>query len=169
MRLTSRGRHAVSAMVDLRKNSQKSNRKPITLSSIAERQSISMSYLEQLFRQLREAGLVRSVRGPGGGYYLNKEATEITVADIITAVNEPMHATKCENSSRGCNNGKRCDTHQLWRALECYILRFMEAITLQQVLDQGVILNQLEMGDMADYVGKYDDSTKADIAIARVS
>lgn len=148
MRLTSRGRHAVSAMVDLSNNGQKTS-KPITLASIAERQLISLSYLEQLFRCLREGGLVRSVRGPGGGYFLNKEATDITVAEIVRAVNEPMHATQCENASRGCHRGNRCDTHQLWHSLECYIFLFLDAVTLQRVCDQDVVLDQLELGSFS--------------------
>jgi len=165
MRLTSRGRHAISAMVDLKKNSEKSNGKPITLASIAERQFISLSYLEQLFRNLRENGLVRSVRGPGGGYFLNKDATDITVSAIVQAVNEPMHATMCENAARGCHRGNRCDTHQLWRALEGYILRFMDAVTLQQIVDKAVILDQLPMGNLADYM---DKENKTDITIAKI-
>ncbi len=165
MRLTSRGRHAVSAMVDLKNNSHKNNGKPITLASIAERQFISLSYLEQLFRNLRENGLVRSVRGPGGGYFLNKEATEITVSAIVKAVNEPMHATMCENAARGCHRGNRCDTHQLWRALEGYILRFMDAVTLQQIVDKSVLLDELAMGELSDYMEK---ENKTDIAIAKI-
>ncbi|MDQ6978675.1 MAG: Rrf2 family transcriptional regulator [Mariprofundaceae bacterium] len=169
MRLTSRGRHAVSAMVDLRKSSQKNESKPITLASIAERQFISLSYLEQLFRNLRENGLVRSVRGPGGGYFLNKDAAEITVADIVRAVNEPMHATVCENAARGCHRGHRCDTHQLWRALEGYILCFMEAVTLQQIVDKKVVLDQLDMGNLSDYMEENMPAQKADINIEKVS
>jgi Rrf2 family iron-sulfur cluster assembly transcriptional regulator len=169
MRLTSRGRHAVSAMVDLRKNSQKDDRKPITLASIAERQFISLSYLEQLFRNLRENGLVRSVRGPGGGYFLNKDAAEITVADIVRAVNEPMHATMCENAARGCHRGHRCDTHQLWRALEGYILCFMEAVSLQQIVDKNVVLDQLDMGNLSDFMDENMPKKKADINIEKVS
>jgi len=169
MRLTSRGRHAVSAMVDLRKNSQKDDSKPITLASIAERQFISLSYLEQLFRNLRENGLVRSVRGPGGGYFLNKDAADITVADIVRAVNEPMHATMCENAARGCHRGNRCDTHQLWRALEGYILRFMDAVTLQQIVDKNVVLDQLDMGNLSDYMEENMPAQKADISIEKVS
>jgi len=156
-------------MVDLRKNSQKDGSKPITLASIAERQFISLSYLEQLFRNLRENGLVRSVRGPGGGYFLNKDATEITVADIVRAVNEPMHATMCENAARGCHRGHRCDTHQLWRALEGYILCFMDAVTLQQIVDKNVVLDHLAMGDLSDYMEENMAPRKADISIEKVS
>lgn len=144
MRLTSRGRHAVSAMVDLRKNCPDGCEKPVTLASVAERQFISLSYLEQLFRHLREGGLVRSVRGPGGGYFLNREANQITIADIVMAVNEPMHATFCENAPRGCHRGNRCDTHQLWRVLECYIFDFLKQVTLQQVVDKKVPLKGLD-------------------------
>ncbi len=150
MRLTSRGRHAVSAMVDLRKHCPDDCHKPVTLASIAERQFISLSYLEQLFRHLREGGLVRSVRGPGGGYFLNKDATKLTIADIVMAVNEPMHATVCENAPRGCHRGNRCDTHQLWRVLECYIFDFLRQVTLQQVVDKKVSLKNFDTSAWED-------------------
>ena len=149
MRLTSKGRYAVSAMVDL--NKQRKNG-PTTLAAISERQFISLSYLEQLFRRLRENGLVRSVRGPGGGYLLAKDAVDISVADIIRAVNEPVRTTMCENGIRGCHRGKRCDTHQLWESMGLHIFRFMDAVSLEQVCAKDVVLDHVELGDVADYL-----------------
>ncbi len=142
MRLTSKGRYAVSAMVDLNKNGQE---KPVTLAAISERQFISLSYLEQLFRRLREAGLVRSVRGPGGGYQLARPADEITVAEVIRAVNEPVRTTMCENGVRGCHRGNRCDTHQLWEAMGEHIQRFLDAVTIDQVTRKDVHLDRLDL------------------------
>jgi len=150
MRLTSKGRYAVSAMVDL--NNFGDAESPVTLAAISERQFISLSYLEQLFRALRANGLVRSIRGPGGGYLLAREANKITIADIIRAVNEPIRTTMCENAVRGCHRGQRCDTHQLWDAMGQYIYRFLDAVTVQMVCDKQVVLNQLEFGDMDLYM-----------------
>lgn len=149
MRLTSKGRYAVSAMVDLNKQQAEG---PVTLAAISERQFISLSYLEQLFRRLRENGLVRSVRGPGGGYLLAREPEEISVADIIRAVNEPVHTTMCENGVRGCHRGNRCDTHQLWEALGLHIYRFLDAVTLAQVCNKEVLLNQIHLAEVDDYI-----------------
>ncbi len=149
MRLTSKGRYAVSAMVDLHNQREKG---PVTLSAISERQFISLSYLEQLFRRLRESGLVASVRGPGGGYLLAKEAADISVAEIIRAVNEPVRTTMCENGIRGCHRGQRCDTHQLWESLGLHIYRFMDAVSLEQVCAKNVVLDHVELGDVAEYM-----------------
>ena len=148
MRLTSKGRYAVSAMVDLNNQLEKG---PVTLSAISERQFISLSYLEQLFRRLRESGLVTSVRGPGGGYLLAKAAVDISVAEIIRAVNEPVRTTMCENGIRGCHRGMRCDTHQLWESLGLHIYRFMDAVSLEQVCNKDVVLDHIELGDVAEY------------------
>jgi len=142
MRLTSKGRYGVSAMVDLNKHGAEHN--PVTLAAISERQFISLSYLEQLFRALRIGGLVRSIRGPGGGYLLTRPAVEITVADVIRAVNEPIRTTMCENAVRGCHRGQRCDTHQLWDAMGQYIYRFLDAVNIQMVCDKAVALEHLE-------------------------
>jgi Rrf2 family iron-sulfur cluster assembly transcriptional regulator len=149
MRLTSKGRYAVSAMVDLYKQQ---DRGPVTLAAISERQFISLSYLEQLFRCLREAGLVSSVRGPGGGYLLTRSATEISIANIIRAVNEPVRTTVCENAVRGCHGGSRCDTHQLWESLGQHIYRFLDAVSLKQVCKDDVVLSHVELGDVEDYI-----------------
>jgi len=148
MRLTSKGRYGVSAMVDLNKNGK--DGKPVTLASISERQFISLSYLEQLFRSLRAGGLVRSVRGPGGGYLLAHPANEITIANVIQAVNEPIRTTLCENAVRGCHRGKRCDTHQLWDAMGQHIYRFLDAVTIEMVCQKEVSLASLELKPIED-------------------
>ncbi|RMG92047.1 MAG: Rrf2 family transcriptional regulator [Zetaproteobacteria bacterium] len=165
MRLTSKGRYAVSAMVDLSKQ-QKGG--PVTLAAISERQFISLSYLEQLFRKLREAGLVNSVRGPGGGYTMARDPSEITVAEVIRAVNEPVHTTMCENGVRGCHRGNRCDTHQLWEALGLHIYRFLDAVTIQQVRDGEVFLDRIELADVSQYLNQGDE-VRMDARIASVS
>jgi len=165
MRLTSKGRYAVSAMVDL-KNQHENG--PITLSAISERQFISLSYLEQLFRRLRENGLVTSVRGPGGGYLLARDAADISVADIIRAVNEPVRTTMCENGIRGCHRGQRCDTHQLWESLGLHIYRFMDSVSLEQVCARDAVLNHIQLGDVAKYL-PVDPITEGMIKIEAVS
>jgi len=148
MRLTSKGRYAVSALVDL--NKQK--KLPVTLAAISERQFISLSYLEQLFRCLRESGLVRSVRGPGGGYLLARDAENISIAEIIRAVNEPVRTTMCENGVRGCHKGNRCDTHQLWESLGQHIYRFLDAVSLAQVCARDAELDHIKLGDIENYL-----------------
>jgi len=150
MRLTSKGRYAVSAMVDL--SNHVNENKPVTLATISERQFISLSYLEQLFRSLRLGGLVKSVRGPGGGYLLARAADEISIANIIQAANESIKTTLCENAVRGCHRGKRCDTHQMWEALGSHIYRFLDAVTLQQVCDKQVRLDTIELAPLEDYM-----------------
>jgi len=149
MRLTSKGRYAVSAMVDLNKNREHG---PVTLASISERQFISLSYLEQLFRRLREEGLVTSVRGPGGGYKLAKPASEIVVTEIITAVNESIRTTLCEDADRGCHQGSRCDTHQLWNALGRHIYRFLDTITLEDVCQKNIYLDKIVLAPVENYL-----------------
>ncbi|MDT8375522.1 MAG: Rrf2 family transcriptional regulator [Mariprofundaceae bacterium] len=149
MRLTSKGRYAVSAMVDLNKHCEDG---PVTLASISERQFISLSYLEQLFRRLREEGLVSSVRGPGGGYKLAKPASTIVISEIITAVNETIRATRCEDGDRGCHQGSRCDTHQLWNALGRHIYRFLDTITLEDVCAKNVYLDRIVLAPVENYM-----------------
>jgi len=150
MRLTSKGRYGVSAMVDINNNGKSG--KPVTLAAISERQFISLSYLEQLFRSLRAGGLVRSIRGPGGGYLLAHPANEITIADVIQAVNEPIRTTMCENAVRGCHRGKRCDTHQLWDAMGKHIYRFLDVVTIEMVCQKEVDLYNLELKPVEDIV-----------------
>ncbi len=148
MRLTSKGRYAVSAMVDITKHQSDG---PVNLAAISERQFISLSYLEQLFRHLRENGLVKSVRGPGGGYLLNKEPAEISVADTIRAVDEQIQATRCVNALRGCHRGHRCDTHELWDSLGQHIYRFLDVVSLADVCEKRVRLETVELAPVERY------------------
>ncbi len=149
MRLTSKGRYAVSAMVDLSKHQMDG---PVNLAIISERQFISLSYLEQLFRRLREGGLVKSVRGPGGGYLLNRNAADISVSDVIRAVDEQTQAARCVNAMRGCYRGHRCDTHELWDALGRHIYRFLDVITLEDVCEKRVRLDTVELAPVERYL-----------------
>jgi Rrf2 family iron-sulfur cluster assembly transcriptional regulator len=142
MRLSTRGRYAVMAMVDLAaQTAAHGTAKPVALGEIAERQGISLSYLEQLFGKLRRAGLVLSARGPGGGYRLAFPAAETRIADIILAVDEPIKATRCEvGSPRGCLGGRsRCLTHDLWEELGNQIHMFLTSVTLDDVVRRRVL------------------------------
>ena len=132
MRLTTKGRYAVTAMLDLAFHSQL---KPVTLTEIAARQTISLSYLEQLFARLRRANMVKGVRGPGGGYSLAGSPDEINIADIIAAVDEPLDATKCGGEAN-CQNEKACLTHDLWMGLSDQIRDYLKGITLAQLLEK---------------------------------
>ena len=116
MRLTTKGRFAVTAMIDL---ALRQDNGPVTLAAISQRQHISLSYLEQLFGKLRRHELVESTRGPGGGYSLGRKASEITVADIITSVDEPLDATHCGGKENCYGDGGRCMTHDLWTSSRC--------------------------------------------------
>ena len=131
MKLSTKGRYAVMAMVDLASHSKGS---PVALADIAERQEISLSYLEQLFAKLRRGGLVKSVRGPGGGYLLAHGLESTRISDIILAVDEPIRATRCEQGSPGCLNGQRCLTHELWTELGEQIRLFLGHVTLDDVV-----------------------------------
>jgi Rrf2 family iron-sulfur cluster assembly transcriptional regulator len=132
MKLSTKGRYAVMAMADLARRSVKA---PVTLADIASRQSISLSYLEQLFARLRKAGLVESVRGPGGGYTLARTAENIRVYDIMAAVDESLDVTRCEGEAKGCmESGRRCITHDLWDELSRHIYLFLGSITLEDVI-----------------------------------
>lgn len=139
MRLSTKGRYAVMAMVDLA--SQDGGSKPVSLADIAQRQAISLSYLEQLFSKLRRGGLVQSVRGPGGGYRLSRAAGEVRVADIIVAVDEPINATRCRTgSAKGCApGGARCVTHDLWEELGREIHVFLSSVSLADVIEKRVL------------------------------
>ena len=130
MRLTTKGRFAVTAMVDL---SMRQTRGPVTLATISERQHISLSYLEQLFGKLRRAKLVTSVRGPGGGYCLARPTAGITVAEIITAVDEPIDATQCAGKEN-CNDDRRCITHDLWATLNQKMNDYLNSVSLADVV-----------------------------------
>ena len=130
MRLSTKGRYAVMAMADLA--SREGRAGPVSLGEIAESQEISLSYLEQLFAKLRKGGLVASVRGPGGGYRLSRPASELRVADIIVAVDEPISATRCKaGSPKGCTGtAARCLTHDLWEELGRQIHVFLSSVSL---------------------------------------
>jgi len=132
MKLTSKGRYAVTAMIDIALNQDKG---AITLSIISERQGISLSYLEQLFAKLKKAGLVSSARGPGGGYRLSRIPAEISISEIIRAVDESVDARKCGGKSN-CNGGEQCLSHELWTELSSTIDTFLKSITLQSVVDK---------------------------------
>lgn len=135
MRLTTKGRYAVTAMVDLAMHGRDG---PVALAEIAERQMISLSYLEQLFGRLRRTGLVRSVRGPGGGYRLARQPDDTTVADVILAVDEPISATQCGgNEGKMCKGDQHCLTHWLWLRLGDHIYDFLAAVTLEQVVAEN--------------------------------
>lgn len=133
MQLSTKGRYAVMAMVDLASNGSGSS---LPLASIAERQHISVAYLEQLFMKLRRAGLVKAIRGPKGGYQLARAPSEISVADIMAAADEPVRMNRCSvEGNDWCLGSKRCATHDLWQALGVHISAFLGAVSLKDVLD----------------------------------
>ena len=138
MKLSTKGRYAVMAMVDLAVNS---NGSPVALADIADRQEISLSYLEQLFGRLRKGGLVKSVRGPGGGYLLARPAPQMRVSDIILAVDEPIQTTRCApGSPAGCHNHKgRCLTHDLWEELGNQIYLYLSSVSLNDVVERKLL------------------------------
>ena len=132
MRLTTKGRFAVTAMIDVAMHSTNG---PATLAAVSERQKISLSYLEQLFGKLRRYGLVASVRGPGGGYRLAGPAENVSVADIIIAVDEPIDATQC-GGRENCHDDRRCMTHELWASLNSHIFDFLHSVSLAELVRQ---------------------------------
>lgn len=136
MKLSTRGRYAVMAMVDL---ASRGPGRPVALADIAARQEISLSYLEQLFARLRREGLVKSVRGPGGGYLLGRPADVLPVSDIILAVDEPIKATRCRSDShKGCTTQGRCLTHDLWEELGRQIHLYLSGVTIGDVVEKRV-------------------------------
>ena len=132
MRLTTKGRFAVTAMIDL---AMRQHSGPVTLAGISQRQEISLSYLEQLFGKLRRHEIVESVRGPGGGYCLGRHAAEITVADVIIAVDEPLDATQC-GGRENCKSEHRCMTHDLWSTLNHKMLDYLASVTLSELVEK---------------------------------
>jgi Rrf2 family iron-sulfur cluster assembly transcriptional regulator len=143
MRLSTKGRYAVTAMLDLALNG---NDGPVTLAEISENQGISLSYLEQLFASLRSKSLVRGVRGPGGGYYLGRASDEISIADVICAVDEWVEFTRCKGK-QNCHDGQRCLTHSLWDDLSQQIFVFLSDITLADLVERGVEREQNRKAD----------------------
>ena len=142
MRLTTKGRFAVTAMIDVALHGDGG---PVTLAAVSERQRISLSYLEQLFGKLRRHRIVDSVRGPGGGYNLARAAAELSVADIITAVDEPIDATQC-GGRENCHDDRRCMTHELWASLNNHIFTFLDSVTLAELVRQQ---QQRKAGEVA--------------------
>jgi Rrf2 family iron-sulfur cluster assembly transcriptional regulator len=143
MRLTTKGRYAVTAMLDLALHDADG---PVCLNAIAQRQHISLAYLEQLFTRLRRSGLVTSTRGPGGGYNLTRPAVSISTAEIIRAVDESWDATRC-GGREDCQSGNPCLTHGLWEELSREIDSFLSRITLSELMGresvQAVLRRQL--------------------------
>ena len=146
MRLTTKGRFAVTAMIDL---ALREHAGPVALAAISARQQISLSYLEQLFGKLRRHELVESTRGPGGGYTLGRKACEITVADIIVSVDEPIDATQCGGKENCMGEGGRCMTHELWASLNSRMVEFLDSVTLQKLVEdqlaKGVVIENTPM------------------------
>ncbi|MFM8332693.1 MAG: Fe-S cluster assembly transcriptional regulator IscR [Candidatus Methylumidiphilus sp.] len=143
MRLTTKGRYAVTAMLDLAYHGEK---KPVTLTDIAKRQNISLSYLEQLFSRLRRAGMVEGVRGPGGGYQLSRDTSQINIADIITAVDETIDSTRCGGKAN-CQNAHPCLTHDLWMGLSEQIRLYLSTISLHDLLQRKNVRHVAERQD----------------------
>ena len=146
MKLTTKGRYAVTAMLDLALHYGEG---PITLADIAQRQGISLSYLEQLFSRLRKRSLVASVRGPGGGYSLGKEAREIYVGEVISAVDENMDTTRC-HGAHNCQNNEHCLTHDLWSDLSNQIYNYLNNISLQDLMDRKAVREVAERQELDD-------------------
>jgi len=148
MHLTTRGRYAVTALLDVALHA---DAEPIALAEIAERQGISQAYLEQLFGQLKRAGLVEGVRGPGGGYRLCRGAEAVSVADVVGAVGEGVDATRCGGSG-DCQDGEVCLTHELWSDLSMQIHLFLSRITLASLVARGDVLAVARRQDGADLI-----------------
>ena len=163
MRLTTKGRFAVTAMIDL---AMQHGTGPVTLAEISQRQKISLSYLEQLFAKLRRRALVDSVRGPGGGYQLAKDMAEVSVADIILAVDEPIDATQC-GGKENCRDDQKCLTHDLWAALNQRIFDYLGSVTLQQMVEEQKSKEAIrdagvaQMHDMREKPGKRTTTVSA--------
>lgn len=131
MILTTRARYAVMAIIEIADD--KTNQ-PVSLLTISKRQKISLSYLEQIFSHLKKAGIVNSIKGPGGGYVLEKKRSEITIAEIIKAIGEPIKMTRCNAEKKSCTNiGVKCKTHHLWHGLENKIYDYLDSISLQNL------------------------------------
>jgi len=157
MRLTTKGRFAVTAMIDL---AMQDGAEPVTLAEISQRQKISLSYLEQLFAKLRRRAIVGSVRGPGGGYRLAKDTAQVSVAEIILAVDEPIDATQC-GGKENCQDDKKCITHDLWASLNEHILNYLGGVTLRQLVDaqKAKATDVTPVQDMRETMPKRDRTT----------
>lgn len=157
MRLTTKGRFAVTAMIDL---AMQRGSGPVTLAEISQRQKISLSYLEQLFGKMRRRALVDSVRGPGGGYRLAKDMAQVSVADIILAVDEPIDSTQC-GGKENCHDGQKCITHDLWTNLDQHIVDYLDAVTLKQLVDEQKAKQNgvMQVQDMRATLAKREPTT----------
>ncbi len=155
MRLSTKGRYAVTAMMDIALHEKQG---PVTLAEISQCQGISLSYLEQLFSKLRKQGLVKGVRGPGGGYTLARPSGEISIADIIQSVDEKLDMTKCGGKGN-CSKGEKCLTHQLWFDLSCNLYKFLSGIKLDQYVNRPDI-NELVIKQDAQY-GRFLNRSQA--------
>jgi len=150
MRLTTKGRFAVTAMVDL---AMSGGKRPVTLGDISERQKISLSYLEQLFGKLRRKELVSSVRGPGGGYRLTRPTQDLSVGEIILAVDEPIDATQC-GGKENCRDEQKCITHDLWTELNRHIFEYLNSVTLRDLVEKQQ--KRTESGSVVEFVERRD-------------
>jgi Rrf2 family iron-sulfur cluster assembly transcriptional regulator len=148
MKLTTKGRYAVTAMLDLALHAKEG---PVPLADISQRQGISLSYLEQLFAKLRKQGLVDSARGPGGGYRLSRASNDIAVADVITAIDEKVDATRCGGMA-DCQDGEPCLTHELWTDLSQQLYNFLSNISLGQLVERR---------EVQDVANRQDNRQKA--------
>lgn len=157
MKLTTKGRFAVTAMIDL---AMRQGDGPVTLAGISERQKISLSYLEQLFGKLRRHDLVNSVRGPGGGYRMARPLNEVSVADIIRAVDEPMDATLCGGKGN-CQDDQPCMTHNLWTTLTQRMLDYLSSVTLAELVEE-----QRNSAAQQMHHHDHDHKTRRTIAVA---
>jgi len=154
MRLTTKGRYAVTAMLDLAIHGQQ---KPVSLNDISGRQHISLSYLEQLFAKLRRSNLVSSVRGPGGGYRLAVDSANISIAQVVDAVNESMDATRCQGKG-DCQEGDQCLTHHLWEDLSSQIHTFLNDISIQDLISRKEIKDVAKRQDQQAQRANADES-----------
>ena len=150
MKLTTKGRYAIIAMIDI---ALRSNNTPVSLSEIAKRQEISLSYLEQLFSKLKSGSLVKSIRGPGGGYILDRDPSKITFFEIITSVDENMDQTQC-GGAMNCNNAKPCLTHYVWSELTDKIYNYMKGISLGDVINRDDVRNIINKRKEHEYGNK---------------
>jgi Rrf2 family transcriptional regulator, iron-sulfur cluster assembly transcription factor len=160
MRLTTKGRFAVTAMIDL---ALREHSTPVTLSAVSSRQQISLSYLEQLFGKLKRHKLVASTRGPGGGYKLGRKADQITVADIIVAVDEPIDATACAGKEKSCMgfDAGRCMTHDLWSGLNAKMIDYLDSVNLRQLVEEQLAKGvEIEAPSIANGVELHASSHK---------
>ena len=154
MRLTTKGRFAVTAMVDL---AMCGDTGPVTLGDISERQKISLSYLEQLFGKLRRKELVSSVRGPGGGYRLTRATAEVSVGEIILAVDEPIDATQC-GGKENCRDDQKCITHDLWTDLNRHIFEYLNGVTLFELVEKQ--RKKQEQGAVVEFQDKRGEKAR---------